>query len=281
MSTAPNPLTPIAGLAHELTPALIAAGPRSLRVLLSESGATQALTRCLASALLALINPASPEAPAFLRPFLTDPDALKELAKPLGGDLPNAEELATIYAEHMNPNPAGLNFVQGVAAYAATFASALQHEPALLALAPLIHEQDKLRAQLQLPDEVQQRLDAATTQLAALLSASNANSLTANDIHAHNVVVGVQQVFHQHFYAERAPQWEAHYLRTLISRCDPLDLLPLSETQVDEQGAQPSLLASAMCSPPCIWIASTNKTTPACRRLLVRSQPKTNNPPRF
>jgi formylglycine-generating enzyme required for sulfatase activity len=238
MSITPNPLTSIADLAREIIPALIAAGPRSLRASLAEAPTTQALSRCLTPALLALITPAPPESLASLRPFLTDPDVVKELAQPLSGLFPKADELTAIYTETIDQLPAapGLNFDHGVLAYAAAFNSALRHEPVLHSLPSLVQEQAALRAKIQLPDTVQQRLDAATAQMMALLSSPNANSLTANDIHAHNVVVGVQHVVHQHFYAQRIPKWEEHYLRTLIARCDPLDLLPLSETQTDEQG---------------------------------------------
>ena len=193
-------------LSQRIAPQIIDLAPRSLKKALDDD-ARQAISRVLTAGLAALFTPASEAAevdPDIVAKFVQDADGIKELAKPLSGDVPSAAELTAIFVETTGTSPkdAGYNFDFGVSAYAAAFESALRREPTLTGIVPLTLARAKLREGNRLSDTALQSLEAAITQLRTLTGASN--TLNANDINADNVVVGVQQIVHQHFFAARA-----------------------------------------------------------------------------
>jgi formylglycine-generating enzyme required for sulfatase activity len=229
----------LANLTADLTAQVVTAAGRRLREALAGTEEEQALRRCLQAGLVALLAQAiaareaehEPEARDLLaeifRDFLGDPDVGRELAALLRGNPPDVEELAYLFeaAGYEAETLPGLDFQQGMAAFEAAFLAAAIEEPALqgtIQTGQLLAQTPLLRDML-----------AAMQELVAFLRQARPGSvgIGADQITAENVVSGVQIVYQLPRVEAAAPpaDWEGHYLRSLISRCDPLDLAPIDE----------------------------------------------------
>ena len=226
----------LANLAAGLTAQVVAAAGRRLRDAVAGSEAEQALRRCVQAGLVALLGTASadePEATGLLAEifaaYFRDPDVGREVAGLLRGNALDAQEMGFLFeqAGYDAATLPGLDLKHGLAAFEAAFLAAAVEEPALQGIVQA--------GQLLTQTRLQRELLAAMRELVAFLRDARPGSvgIGAGQITAENVVSGVQIVY-------RLPRpdmtglpadWEAHYLRTLISRCDPLDLALIDEAQ--------------------------------------------------
>ena len=231
----------LAELTAALSAQILAAAGRRMREALSGSEEEQAVGRCVQAGVVALLATAGgeePEAQDLLAEifcgFFRDPDVGRELATILRGTSPDGEELAFLFAEagYDATTLPGLDFQQGMAAFEAAFLAVAAEEPALRGLI----QTEQLLAQTRLQRDMLDTL----RELAAFLRQARPGSvgIGAEQITAENVVSGVQIVYQMPRLEVSAatPDWEEHYLRTLISRCDPLDLAPIDPAHpVDAQ----------------------------------------------
>ena len=160
--------------------------------------------------------------------FLSDADTGIALAAVLRGNDLDREELAYLFREagYDAGTLPGLDLGRGLAAFEAAFLAAASGEPAL---------QDTIQTgQLLAQTRLQRDLLAAMYKLVDFLREAQFGSvgIEAGRIIAHNVVRGVQIVYPWQPVDLPMPasDWEGHYLRTLISRCDPLDLPDIDPT---------------------------------------------------
>jgi len=224
----------LANLTADLTIHALAAAGRRLRETLGGSEEEQALRRCLQAGIVALLAAATAKASEELDlladifgSFFRDPDVGRELAAILRGNPPDVKELAYLFeqAGYDFETLPGLDFDAGLAAFEVAFLTSAAEEPTFQG----IIQTHQLLAQTRLQHE----LVATMRELVAFLHAAQPGSvgIRAGQITAQNVVSGVQVVYTLspiELPAQR-DKAERHYLRTLISRCDPLDLTPIDE----------------------------------------------------
>ena len=226
----------LANLAAGLTAQVIAAAGRRLRDAVAGSEAEQALRRSVQAGLVGLLATASagePEAADLLaeifRAFFADPDVGREVAGLLRGNALDGQEMAYLFeqAGFEAETLPGLNLKQGMTAFEAAFLAAAVEEPALQGIVQV--------GQLLAQTRLQREMAAAMHDLIEFVRQARPGSvgIRAGQITAENVVSGVQIVYQLPRADLTGPpaDWEAHYMRTLISRCDPLDLALIDEAQ--------------------------------------------------
>ncbi|MCP3957512.1 MAG: SUMF1/EgtB/PvdO family nonheme iron enzyme [bacterium] len=234
----------IGQLTKRATGSLIDASGRRFRRVFEDPERAQALERCSEAGIVALLQAVETGDEAELahlgdvmREFFTSdeisPDLGRALAPLLRGHGLDLEELQELFEEagYEAETLPGFDFDNAFNAFAGGFAAAAL-EQVLLRDEIQTHV---LLSQLQLQKEMVELL----RQLAGFLAGSRPGtvSVAAEQITAESLG-GTQMVF-----AAPAPRtsalgdWESHYLRTLVSQCDPLDLSPIDETH--PQGSRP------------------------------------------
>ncbi len=225
----------LANLTADLSARILESTGRRLREALLGTEKQQALERCLQAGVVALLATAATAVPekmgllaGVFNYFLRNSDVGKELGALLRGNPLDMAELAYLFeqAGYDAGNFPGLDFQKGMAAFEVAFLTAATDEPAL---------QGTLQTgQLLAQTRLQRELVAAMRELVDFLRQARPNSLgiQASQITAQNVVDGAQIVYQlpRVAFAPLPGDWEGHYLRTLISQCDPLDLSPIDET---------------------------------------------------
>lgn len=222
----------LANLTADLSAHLLAATGRRLREALSGTAQEQAVRRCVQAGAVALLSRAGREEPEarqllayIFRRFFRDEEVGRELAAVLRGNPLDLEELDYLFeqAGYDAETLPGLDFRQGIAAFEAAFLASAVEEPALQGTI----QTGQLLAQTRL----QRELVAAMRELVAFLRQARPGSvgIGAQQITAENVVSGMQVVYRlaRVDVPQQPGDWEAHYLRTLVTRCDPLDLAPI------------------------------------------------------
>lgn len=130
----------LADLLAGLTGRVLEAAGRRARAAITGTDKEQALSRCLQAGLVAFLATATPPVPdeaAVLEDvageFFTDPDVGKELGELLRGQVLDADELATLFAEsgYDHATLPGLDFAGALDAFQVAFLTAAAEEPVL------------------------------------------------------------------------------------------------------------------------------------------------------
>jgi formylglycine-generating enzyme required for sulfatase activity len=225
----------LAELTASLTAHILEGAGRRLSRALSGTAEQQALRNCVQAGIVALVATMGLEEPTkrehaaeIFRAFFADADTGRELAALLRGSELDREELAYLFDEagYDADTLPGLDLSQGLAAFEAAFLVAATQETAL---------QGTIQTgQLLIQTHLQRELVAIMRELVAFLSGARPGSvgIQAHRIVAQNVNSGVQVVYQLRplDLSLQAADWEGHYLRTLISRCEPLDLPTIDPT---------------------------------------------------
>ncbi len=208
-----------------------------LRKSLAGTEKERAVERCVRIGLAALLAAASAGAKEDLdqletifRGFFKKPEVGRELGALLRGESLKHDELLYLFEEAgFNPKSLpSLSFDQALTAFEAVFLIAATDEPELRGTIQI----NVLLAQLQKLGEIR----AVMRELVDFMRQAHAENL-ALAIHHGSITaqssVRQQIVVYQLPYLAGAPtvaDWEGHYLRTLISQCEPLDLTAIDDT---------------------------------------------------
>ena len=218
--------------AAELSAALVPGLARRLQDKWQGDASARAVERCLTTGLVALAiqtTAAVPEEEALLidifRDFFHNPAVHTHLLTLARGNEPDVDELTFLFQEmgyDLQTLP-GLDFAQGIKAFCAAFLAQAVTEEALqgvIAAAQTLNQTRLLRD-----------LVAQAQELVTLL-----RQQPGGHVHAGTYVVGTQIVYQ--WGGGAAPQTlEAAYLKTLIGRCNRLDLTEVDERFLgDDQG---------------------------------------------
>lgn len=227
----------LANLAADLASSMLNAAGRRVRDTLHAPEAQQALQRSVKNGLAALLltaNPKDADEAALLddifRRFLRDPDVARAFGSLLQGHLPDMEELRYLFhaaGYDVDTLPA-ISFEEAMLAFEAAFVESAVQEPALQGTITAAHSLVQTRIQRDLLKEVQGLLAFLQENIDGLVG------IRANTIIAENVVSG-QQTYQMSgtLPGVKPPDWERHYLQTLLSLCDPLDVAQIDETYVE------------------------------------------------
>jgi hypothetical protein len=231
----------LANLAANLSAALLPLLGHPLQTALAGDEATQAMERSLRAAVIALAaeaSAASPDEEALLAgifsDFLQQEETLREVAVLLRGGRWDTEELALLFADagYDTATLPGLELDQALNAFATAFLSAAAAEPALQETL----QTDHLIAQTGL----QQALLDEMKRLVVFLQKGTDVGIRVGVIRATNVINGTQIIYQWPgtLSAVSDALWESHYLRTLLTHCDALDLAAIDEAYLpDDSGA--------------------------------------------
>jgi len=237
----------LAELTASLTAQLLDGIGRKLHDAIVGTEKEQAIERCVSIGLAALLTASSARAKEDLdqlatvfHNFFVDENVGKDVGKELGallrGHPLNRDELLYLF-EKAGFDAATLpsvSFDQALTAFEAAFLIAVTNEPELqgtLQTNVMLEQLNKLG-----------EIRAAMRELVDFIRQAHAETLA---IHHGSITAqsraGQQIVVYQLPYFGSAPtvaDWEGHYLRTLISQCEPLDLTAIDETYASgEAGA--------------------------------------------
>ena len=237
----------LANLTADLTMHALAAAGKRLREAVQGTEKEQAIHRCFGAGVVALLATATTALPAemdlladIFGEFLRDEDVGRELAVLLRGDALKLEELEYLFAEagYEAERLSGLDFAQGMRAFEAAFIATAEVEESL---------QSTIQThQLLTQTSLQRELLDAMRQLVTFLRQAHAESVTIGrgQITALAGVGGGRPVVYTLPQAlPTLPDWESHYLRTLVSRCDPLDLTVIDESYPQGEQTDPVRLS--------------------------------------
>jgi formylglycine-generating enzyme required for sulfatase activity len=229
----------LANLAANLSAALLPLLGRRLQTALAGDEATQAMERSLRAAVIALAAEASAASPheevllaGIFSDFLQQEETLREVAVLLRGGRWDTEELALLFADagYDAATLPGLELDQALNAFAAAFLSAAAAEPALQETLKTDHLIAQTGLQQALLDEMK--------RLVAFLQKGTDVGIRAGVIRATNVINGTQIIYQWPGTLPGGSNalWESHYLRTLLTHCDALDLAAIDETYLPDDG---------------------------------------------
>jgi formylglycine-generating enzyme required for sulfatase activity len=229
----------LANLAANLTAQLLPVLGRKLQTTLKGSDSSQAIERSLHKAIVALLAQASATTPDeetvladIFSDFLQQEDVLREVAALLRGRGWDVAELALLFeaSGYEAETLPGLSFEAAMNAFAAAFLNATAAEPALQGTL----QTDQLLTQTRL----QRALLAEMKQLVSQLREATDIGIRAGVIEATNVVNGTQIIYEWPgtLPGGRDTLWESHYLRTLLTHCDALDLATIDEAYLPDDG---------------------------------------------
>jgi hypothetical protein len=226
----------LTNLAAELGGMIIPALARRLRDGWQGDASARAIEACFAAGLTALAleaSAANPDEEALLadifRDFFRDSAVHPHLLTLARGNEPDLDELAFLFAEagYDRETLPGLDFTQGMKAFSAAFLAQAAAEAGLqgvIAAAQTLQQTRLLRD-----------LAAQARELAAIL-----RQRPGGHVQAGNYVVGTQIVYQ--WGGGAGPQTlEAAYLRTLIGRCNRLDLAEVDERFLGDDGDEVQL----------------------------------------
>jgi len=229
----------LAELTASLTVQILNGIGRKLRETISGTEKEQAIERCLRIGLAALLATASAKSKdevdllsGIFRKFFGEPDVGKELGALLRGNQLNREELLYLF-EHAGfeaKTLPGTNFEQALTAFEAAFLIAATDESELQGTI----QTSQLLSQTHLLGEIRD-------SIRDLVSSLRQTGLDTLAVRNGSIMTG-QAVIYQFPSIKILPSgtgdWEGHYLRTLISQCEPLDLTAIDETYASgETGA--------------------------------------------
>ncbi len=238
----------LSNLAAELSAPIIAKVARRMADKWQGDETAQALQRCVQAGILGMVSRASqdePEQTALLSDIFTDffgqADAAREVTRLVSVQPLSVAELQEMF-EAAGYDPVtlpGLRFPEAVAAFEAAF---LETAAAETALQPIIQVHQGW-AQTAL----QKQMVALMRQMVAALPTLPGQTvgIQAGRIVAENVVSGTQIIQQQTVFqwGESAEKqtWETAYLKTLIARCNRLDLAEVDERFLGDEGSEVQL----------------------------------------
>jgi len=238
----------LSNLAAELSAPIIAKVARRMADKWQGDETGQALQRCVQAGILGMISLASqdePEQTALLSDiftyFFADADVAREVTRLVSVQRLSADELQEMFeAAGYDPETLpGLRFPEAVAAFEAAF---LETAAAETALQPIIQVHQGW-AQTAL----QKQMVALMRQMVAALPTLPGQTvgIQAGRIVADNVVSGTQIIQQQTIFqwggSAEKQTWETAYLKTLIARCNRLDLAEVDERFLDDKGSEVQL----------------------------------------
>ncbi|MCP4425078.1 MAG: hypothetical protein GY803_11330, partial [Chloroflexi bacterium] len=226
----------LTNLAAELSAPVIAKVARRFQTAWQGDASEQALQHCLQAGIYGMVSRASLDAPeeeALLADIFSDffqsSDIVTELVKLIRLQTLDVDELRFLFQEagYDAESLPGLDFAAAIAAFEAAF---LEQAAAEEILQPIIQVQQGW-AQTALQREMVTLMRQMVAGLQA--QAGQAVGIKAGSIVADNVVSGTQQIGTQIIYQWGAgvtlQSWESNYLKTLIGRCNRLDLADVDE----------------------------------------------------
>ena len=226
----------LTNLAAELSGILIPALARRLRDTWQGDASGRAIEACFAAGLTALALQASAatrDEEALLgdifRDFFLDTAVHPQLLTLARGNEPDLDELAFLFAEagYEEDTLPGLDFTQGMKAFSAAF---LAHAVTEEALQGVIAAEQTLNQTRLLRGLVEQARELVTIL----------RQRPGGAVHAGNYVVGTQIIYQ--WGGGAGPQTlEAAYLRTLIGRCNRLQLAEVDERFLGDDGDEVQL----------------------------------------
>lgn len=221
----------LTNLAAELSAELIPALARRLRDTWQGDASARAIEACFVTGLTALALQASAVTPDeetlltdIFRDFFQQPEVQTHLLALARGNEPDLDELTFLFAEagYDQDTLPGLDFTQGMKAFSAAFLAQAVTEEGLhgvIAAAQTLQQTRLLRD-----------LVAQARELVAIM-----RQQPGGTVHAGNYVVGTQIIYQ--WGGGAGPQTlEAAYLRTLIGRCNRLDLAEVDERFLGDDG---------------------------------------------
>ena len=224
----------IAEITGNLATGMLNAAGRKFRESVQGTEKEQAINRCLHTALLALLTSTTTQVTeevdlldSIFRKFFDEKDVAMELAALLRGQPLNRDELGYLFG-HAGYNVAtlpGLKFNDALSAFEAAFIAAAIDEPALQGTI----QTQQLMTLTKIGTELLQLMKG----LVKFVRQSRSDDLKVQQgqilaTNKNTNVISIYQI--QGIIDIQAADWESHYLRTLITRCDPLDLAPIDET---------------------------------------------------
>lgn len=196
----------------------------------------KAFEKCLAAGILVMMAEATSESDDELNllsgifgDFFGNPSVGAELAQLIRGKSLDRERLETLFEEagfDAETLP-GLNFAGALTAFEAAFIMAAAEEPALQGTIQTNQLMAQTHISQQLLDEMRGLVAFLRDTRGETLQIAGGR-LTALPAAGGETVTFRLSDAGQFF---RPVDWESHYLRTLVKRCDPLDLTPIDETQ--------------------------------------------------
>ena len=237
----------LSNLAAELSAPVIAKVAGRFRQAWQGDESSQALQRCVYAGILAMVSRASLDAPAYealladiFTGFFQSREVANEVAKLVRQPLDGAELLFLFQEAGYDPETLpGLAFPTAVAAFEAAFLEQAAAEPALQPIIQ-VHQGWAQTA-------LQQEMVILMRQMVAALQAQAGQTvgIQAGRIVAENVVSGVQHIERQTIYqwseGTAVQTWENGYLKTLIGRCNRLDLAQVDERFLSDDGREVQL----------------------------------------
>ena len=226
----------LANLTADLTTLLIPKAARRFKEAWQGDPMAQALQRCTYTAVLAMVSHASldlPEEETLLADIFThffhNPDVATELMRLVRAQSLDVDELAFLFAEagYDADTLSGLKFPTALAAFEAAFLEQAATEPALQKIMQV--QQGWAQTALQ------REMVTLMRQMVADLQAQQGQTvgIQAGRIVADNVVSGTQIIQQQTVFqwgeGAASKGWEGNYLKTLIGRCNQLDLAEVDE----------------------------------------------------
>ncbi|RMD56071.1 MAG: hypothetical protein D6828_04250 [Nitrospirae bacterium] len=231
--------TYLTGAASTLTANVFQALSSRLRNSIKGTDKEQALKRCLKVSIAAVLAAASDVNKEELHliadifeSFFKEPDVGKEVAMLVRGMPLDKEELLDLF-KHAGYDPdtlPGIDFDKAITTFEAAFLTASKEEPDLQGIIQVNQILKQTKIQIEILESMRE-LVAFLRQNLSNLSFIHKGQITAKEIDTN------QPVTYQFPSVKLPPQktdWEGHYLRTLISQCDPLDLTPIDETYMQE-----------------------------------------------
>lgn len=227
----------LSSLAANLATQLLNSAGKRTRDLFSTPAKQQAVQRCADAGIVAMTAAASQAEPVqarhledLFKKFFDEPDVGKELARLIRGEALNRKELAYLFESsgYDADTLPHLNFDQCLNAFEAAFLTAALDEPELR---EVIQAAEMLKQ-----THLQQELLEAVRGLIAFLKQAHLESLhiQAGLLTAQAAGDGKQVVYQLPVLVGGPPpmDWESHYLRTLASQCEGVDLTPIDETVI-------------------------------------------------
>lgn len=227
----------LSSLAANLATQLLNSAGKRTRDLFSTPVKQQAVQRCTDAGIVAITAAASQAEPVqaqhladLFKKFFEEPEVGKELARLIRGEALNRKELAYLFESsgYDADTLPHLDFDQCLNAFEAAFLTAALDEPELR---EVIQAREMLKQ-----THLQQELLEAVRELIVFLRQAHRESLhiQAGLLTALAAGDGKRAVYQLPVLMGGPPSmdWESHYLRTLASQCEGLDLTPIDETVI-------------------------------------------------
>lgn len=226
----------LAGLATNLTTRIVNSLTRNVRSSIMGTEKEIALKRCLNAGTVAMVATVSADLnkkdvkklKKILETFFADDDAGKLIGRLLDNTPLDKDELLGLFNEagYDHETMPAIDFKMAITAFEVAFFATAEDEPAMREIIKI----EILKGQL----DIQQLMLDEIRNLVILLKEAKENSITITNgkisIEKDDGSTPSIEMLTFSNIASQSSKWENHYLNTLISECDPLDLTPIDDS---------------------------------------------------